>query len=430
MKKRILLLLTIIMTALLIFSCNPETKSHTVKLAWLNEKTDEIVVKEGSYTLPSAKGESAEYSENDYLWTLNGQDYESGSSITLNSDIVLYQKCTVSAAWNGEDTAIDSIKKKLIDDGEGTITFKNVDANGDEKDVVYHRNFYHIDIDNASDFSSVLKNINDLGNACYVINLKNSIELSNKSWTPTTLSGYDMKFLKGCSVVINGNGYSIYNLSIETKGSSTEEKGSSAALIGGVWSEVQLEINDLTISNATIKAVKDKDDGLYYASGFVGSVDSASSVKLKNCTLKNSEIESAKYAGAFMAYNCGFDKLTNGAIKTRVDFISCSVLDSSIKAEGSVGGIIGHAGANPFTYNTIENCIVKNTEITSTDTDNDKAGAIVGTVNVGEVIINNAKYSENVTVVSNTTQIKDRCYGRFVPGNSGKLTIDGVSVTN
>lgn len=422
MKKRILLLLTIIMTALLIFSCNPETKSHTVKLAWLNGKTDEIVVKESSYTLPSAKSESSEYSENDYLWTLNGQDYESGSSITLNSDIVLYQKCTVSAAWNGEDTAIDSIKAKLINDGEGKITFKNVDDSGNEKEEIYTRNFYHIDIDNASDFSSIMKNINDLGNACYVINLKNSIELSNKSWTPTTLSGYDMSKLKGCSVVINGNGYSIYNLSIETNGYS--------ALIGGVWSEVQLEINDLTISNATIKAGKDKDGALYYASGFVGSVDSASSVKLKNCTLKNSKIESGKYAGAFMAYNCGFDKLTNGAIKTRVDFISCSVLDSSIKAEGSVGGIIGHAGANPFTYNTIENCIVKNTEITSTDTDDNKAGAIVGTAHVGEVIIDNAKYNENVTVISNTTQIKDRCYGRFVPGSSGKLTIDGVSVTN
>lgn len=424
-RKNIWVVLAVVVMTLLIMACDPEAKDCTLKLVWLNGKTNEIVIKEGSYTLPSAKGESTDYDDDDYVWTLDGTDYKSGTTIEITGDITLTQKCTVSPIWSGESTDKDSLKEKLVDDGEGTITFKSVDKDGNETDVTYNKEFYHIDIDNAADFASVMTNINELGNACYVINLKNSIDLGDKPWTPVTISGYDKDKLNGCSVVINGNGYSIYNLKVENNG--------SAALIAGVWSTVQLEINDLTISGATIKAVKgesDAADKLYYAAGFIGSVDSASSVKLNNCTLKDSTIESSKFAGGFMAWNSGYNVLTNGPVKTRVDFNSCSVEVSTITAAGSVGGIIGHAGANPFTYNTIENCTIKSTEIKSTD-GNNKAGAIVGTANVGEVVINNAVYSDNVTVVSNTTAITDRCYGRFVPsGGNGKLTIDGVEVTN
>ncbi len=424
-RKNIWVVLAVVVMTLLIMACDPEAKDCTLKLVWLNGKTNEIVIKEGSYTLPSAKGESTDYDDDDYVWTLDGTDYKSGSTIEITGDITLTQKCTVSPAWSGEATEVDSLKKKLVDDGEKTITFKSIDTNGTETDVTYNKKFYHIDIDNASDFASVMSNINTLGNACYVINLKNSIDLGDKTWTPVTLNGYKQENLNGCSVVINGNGCSIYNLKAETN--------DSAALIAGLWSTVQLEINDLTISGATIKALKGESDAankLYYAAGFIGSVDSASSVKLNNCTLKDSTIESSKFAGGFMAWNSGYDKLTNGAVKTRVDFNSCSVSGSTITAAGSVGGIIGHAGANPFTYNTIENCTIKSTSIKSTDDDNNKAGAIVGTANVGEVVIKNAVYSDNVTVVSNSTSITDRCYGRFVPsGGNGKLTIDGVEVS-
>ncbi len=422
-RNNILVVLAVVVMTLLIMACDPEAKDCTLKLVWLNGKTNEIVIKEGSYTLPSAKGESTDYDDDDYVWTLDGTDYKSGSTIEITGDITLTQKCTVSPAWSGEATEVDSLKKKLVDDGEKTITFKSIDKDGNETDVTYTKKFYHIDIDNAADFASVMTNINTLGNACYVINLKNSIDLGNKTWTPVTISGYSQDVLTGCSVVINGNGYSIYNLKVENNG--------SAALIEGVWSWVKLEINDLTISGATIKAVKGENGADYYAAGFVGSVDSASSVKFNNCALKDSTIESLNYAGGFMAWNSGHDDLKDGPIKTRFDFVSCTVSDSTITAAGSVGGIIGHAGANPFTYNTIEDCTIKSTSIKSTGTADNKAGSIVGTANVGEVVINNAEYSEKVTVVSSSTSITDRCYGRFVPsGGNGKLTIDGVEVTN
>ncbi len=421
-RNNILVVLAVVVMTLLIMACDPEAKDCTLKLVWLNGKTNEIVIKEGSYTLPSAKGESTDYDDDDYVWTLDGTDYKSGSTIEITGDITLTQKCTVSPAWSGEATDKESLKKKLVDDGEKTITFKSVGTDGNETDVTYTKKFYHIDIDNAADFASVMTNINTLGNACYVINLKNSIDLGNKTWTPVTLSGYKQENLNGCSVVVNGNGYSIYNLKVENKG--------SAALIEGVWSWVKLEINDLTISGATIKALKKDSDttNFYHAAGFVGSVDSVSSVKFNNCALKDSTIESPNYAGGFMAWNSGYDTLTNGAVKTHVDFNSCSVEGSTITAAGSVGGIIGHAGANPYTYNTIENCTIKSTSIKSTDNDNNKAGAIVGTANVGEVVINNAVYSEEVTVVSSSTSVTGRCYGRFVPVKTGKLTIDGVEV--
>ncbi len=407
---------------------DPVAKDCTVKILWLDGKTSEIVIKEGSYILPSAKGTTAEYEEKDYVWTVSGKDFESGEAIDVSNDISISQKCTVSEKWDGELLGEEDVKAKLVSDGKKDITFMTIDSDGSEKETKYNKDCYHVDVSSALDFASVIQNLNEFGNACYVINLKNSIDLAKKTWTPIILDGYGS--LNGCEIIVNGNGYSIYNMSIEEAVKDKNGKEiNSVGLFSGAWSTVKLEINDLTIDGAIVKC-ESNESFFVCAAGFVGSVDSSHSVKLKNCILKDSKIESSNYVGGMMGWNSGYDALNNGAVKTHVDFISCKVIGSKLSAKGSVGGIIGHAGASAYTYNNVESCTVEKTSIASTGDSDKKAGAIVGTVNVGEMKIEKSSYNNDMTVVSHETAINERCYGRFVPNSTGKLIIDGVEVTN
>ena len=77
-----------------------------------------------------------------------------------------------------------------------------------------------------------------------------------------------------------------------------------------------------------------------------------------------------------------------------------------------------------------EGCTVSNTELTSTDDGSWRVGVVVGTANVGEVTITGTT-SENNTLTQNGRTApagQSNLYGRFVPGTTGKLTIDGTEV--
>lgn len=66
----------------------------------------------------------------------------------------------------------------------------------------------------------------------------------------------------------------------------------------------------------------------------------------------------------------------------------------------------------------------------STDDGGWRVGVVVGTVNVGEVALNNTTESGNtVTQTGKTAPAgQSNLYGRFVPGTTGKLVIDGTAV--
>lgn len=101
------------------------------------------------------------------------------------------------------------------------------------------------------------------------------------------------------------------------------------------------------------------------------------------------------------------------------------------------GAIIGHAGANERTTATIDSCT--NTNNTLTATDGDVWKVVVGTAQLGNVVITNitesgntlAQYSdaEKTTSVPVETGVKRNCYGRAVLGSTGALTIDGEKIT-
>ena len=93
-------------------------------------------------------------------------------------------------------------------------------------------------------------------------------------------------------------------------------------------------------------------------------------------------------------------------------------------------GIYGHAGNNAWTYSLVENCTVKDCILNSTDDGSWRVGVVVGTANVGELTISNITESGNTLTQTGKTapEGQSNLYGRFVPGSTGKLIIDGVEI--
>ena len=98
---------------------------------------------------------------------------------------------------------------------------------------------------------------------------------------------------------------------------------------------------------------------------FICNVDSMPKIELVNCHLTGSTITSTAGArvGGLVGWSSGYNNPDNGPVDTYVTITKCSVDNCEITAKGSVGGIIGHAGANPATYHSITNCTVTNTKL-------------------------------------------------------------------
>lgn len=166
--------------------------------------------------------------------------------------------------------------------------------------------------------------------------------------------------------------------------------------------------------------------------GFICSIDYMPKIELVNCHLKNSKITSTGGArvGGLIGWTSGYNNPNDGPVDTYVTVTNCSVENCTITAAGSVGAIIGHVGSNPATYHTITGCTVTNTTLSSTDDGNWRVGVVVGTANIGEVNITGTTQSGNS--LAQTGKIAPEhsdLYGRFVPYDTGKLTIDGVVIT-
>ena len=247
------------------------------------------------------------------------------------------------------------------------------------------------------------------GNSTIWIN--NDMSLGEgKSWTSVKVDGYN-----GAGVItIYGNGHTI--------------KGLNAPLFaGGFAGKSGIVVKDLTLYSSKINDSQNN-QGL---GAFIGSVDSMEKIELSNCHLLNSEIVSTGDArvGGLIGWTSGYNG--NGPVDTHVTIKNCSVENCKINAKGSVGAIIGHAGANPATYHTIESSTVTKCELTSTDEGDWRVGVVVGTANVGEVTINNTTESDNTLKQNSVTAPagQSNLYGRFVPNTTGKLTIDGIDAS-
>lgn len=262
----------------------------------------------------------------------------------------------------------------------------------------------------TAELRATLTAFTSAGSGDNVIEIGKDIVLKEgETWTPAKVDGYH-----GAGVVtVFGNGHKISGLN-------------APLFAGGFAGNSGIIVKDLTLDGVKINdAASGQGVG-----AFVCNVDSMPTIELDNCHLTNSEIISTGGArvGGLIGWTSGYNKPNDGPVDTYIKIIKCSVEGCTISAKGSVGGIIGHAGCNPATYHTISDCSVKNCVLTSTDDGGWRVGVVVGTANVGKLTINNITESGNtITQTGKTAPKHSNLYGRFVPGTTGELVIDGVA---
>lgn len=249
------------------------------------------------------------------------------------------------------------------------------------------------------------------GSGNVTVTIDKDYDLTGYNWTALPVDGYN-----GAGIVtVEGNNHTITGLN-------------TSLFAGGFAGTSGIVIKDLTLDNVSIKDTTN-DQGI---GAFINNVDSMPKIELNNCHLTNSTITSTGGArvGGLIGWTSGYNKQDDGPVDTYITVTNCSVENTKITAAGSVGGIIGHAGANPATYHTFTNNTVTGCTLNSTDDGGWRVGVVVGTANVGEVALNNTTESGNtVTQTGKTAPAgQSNLYGRFVPGTTGKLVIDGTAV--
>ena len=262
----------------------------------------------------------------------------------------------------------------------------------------------------AAELRATLTAFTSAGSGDNIIKIGKDIVLKEgETWVPAKVDGYH-----GAGVVtVLGTGHKISGLN-------------APLFAGGFAGNSGIIVKDLTLDGVKIN---DATSNLGIGA-FVCDVDSMPTIELDNCHLTNSEIISTGGArvGGLIGWTSGYNNPNDGPVNTYIKITKCSVEGCTISAKGSVGGIIGHAGCNPATFHTITDCAVKNCVINSTDDGGWRVGVVVGTANVGELTITNVTESGNtVTQTGKTAPEHSNLYGRFVPGTTGKLFIDGVA---
>lgn len=245
------------------------------------------------------------------------------------------------------------------------------------------------------------------------VTLDKDYNLTDYSWTSLTVDGYN-----GTGIVtVEGNNHTITGL--------------NAPLFAGGFAGT----SGIVIKNLTLTGVKINDSTSNQGIGaFINNVDSMPKIELDNCHLTDSKITSTGGArvGGLIGWTSGYNKENDGPVDTYITVKDCSVENTEITANGSVGGIIGHAGCNPATFHTFNSNAVTNCTLNSTDNGGWRVGVVVGTANVGEISIANTTESNNTLTQTGKTFPggQSNLYGRFVPNTTGKLVIDGVPVFN
>lgn len=246
-----------------------------------------------------------------------------------------------------------------------------------------------------------------------VIELLDDINMTGKNWTPVGVDGYHGQGV----ITLNGNGKTITGLS-------------APLFAGGFAGKSGIVIKDLTIAGADINDTTNN-QGI---GAFINCVDSMTRIELDNCHLKNSKIVSSGGArvGGLIGWTSGYNNQNDGPVDTKVTLTNCSVENVTIEAKGSVGGLIGHAGANPATYHTITGCTVKDSTLKCTETGKSwRVGDLVGTANVGQVTVDAAtSASQNILMQENagTQKPEDSIFGRKEVGTDGLVIIDNKVV--
>ncbi len=263
----------------------------------------------------------------------------------------------------------------------------------------------------AKELQDILNAATDADSGDNTVTIAGNIKLADgENWTPVKVDGYN-----GAGVItVDGNGAIISGLN-------------APLFAGGFAGASGIIIKDLTIADSNIVSTNNVGSG-----AFIEAIDSMPTITLTNCHLKDSTVTGSR-TGGLIGWNSGYSNESDGPVKTYVTIENCSVVNCKIIGAGTVGGIVGHAGASDWTWNTIKDCKVENCKLTSND-DSYRVGAILGTANIGHVVIEDCTSIGNTIVQNNNgTEIarpegQSELYGRTVLGTTGSLTIDNQEI--
>ena len=224
----------------------------------------------------------------------------------------------------------------------------------------------------------------------------NHLDMAGLEWTPTKIDSYA------------GFG------TITILGEEHCMRGFAAPMFeGGFGGDAGIVIHDITIVDSNIVSENTQGSG-----AFIEVLDSVSMIELDNCHLVRSTLSGSR-TGGLIGWTAGYNNTSDGAVKSYVNIKNCSVERCKITGSGTVGGIIGQAGANAWTFQLLENCEVNNTTLMSTSSSDKGIGTMVGTANVGEITLVDCK-SVGVTEIGVDT-VTDKIYGRLALGSTGKI---------
>ena len=343
------------------------------------------------------KGQSVviteETASDDNTYTIGNS--ETPTVITFDHPIT---SVTIKAA-EGENTPSQPVKVVIAGGVTEQLTPDQIITIDFEAELVYQ-------VNSSEQLPALLTNLTDAGSANTSVEIATDIDLSNVEWTPVKVDGYHGSDI----ITIDGNYHTITGLS-------------SPLFAGGFAGGSGIVIKNLTIADSKITSKNTTGSG-----AFIESSDSMDEITLFNCHLLNSSVTGSR-TGGLIGWTSGYSNINDGPVKTYVTIEKCSVIECDITGT-SVGGINGHAGASDWTYTTIKDCTVKDCNLNSTDAGDWRVGVVVGTANVGEVTISNITESGNVLTQTGKTAPAEQSnlYGRFVPGTTGKLTIDGKEI--
>ena len=273
-----------------------------------------------------------------------------------------------------------------------------------------------VEVSSLEALQTALNNAADANSGDTTINLMNDITFGEgDTWTPVKVDGYN-----GAGVVtLNGNGKTITGLK-------------APLFAGGFGGTSGIVINNLTLENVNLN-----DTGSEYAGtgfgAFICAVDSMPTISLTNCHVKGGTIKSTSGArvGGLIGWTAGYNNPNNGPVDTKITLTNCSVEDVKITAKGSVGGLIGHAGANPTTYHDITDCTVSGCTLTSTKDSGNYVGTLVGTANVGQITVDAASSASGNTLKQNSSaseEASDKILGRDAVNDTGLVIVDNKVV--
>ncbi len=184
-----------------------------------------------------------------------------------------------------------------------------------------------------------------------------------KPWNPILWSASKHPSHNGL-LTINGNNHHISNLS-------------NMLLSYSGTGQTSVIINDLTIIDSKIEHDIEDVSKNTAVGAFIGEGAHSAIITLNNCHLINSKVNGGHWTGGLIGTTTGH---TNNLVTITIN--NCSVSGCTIMGKGSVGGVIGHATQDDWVMVDIKFTTISQNSITSTGSDDNKAGSVIGTVGV------------------------------------------------